>query len=360
MATTDITQTTYTDLSGKIVDYSVSPKATDGITEAEETYYDNSKFNQWFAYYKGIPEYKTAINAFATWVIGQGWDTDARTQVILEAIDGWGEDTFLSILWNMLVIKKVNGDAFAEIIRDDDGRLLNIKPLDPASVRIVANRKGRVIRYEQRTKTSKGADITKFKPFEILHLCNDRIADEIHGTSVTEGVEWVILTRNEAMADQRRILHRSTIRVMEVDEDDKTRLTNLKKDYAEAINKGELLLVPKGTGDIKDFSAPQTQHLEWIRYLENFFYQALGIPKVIMGGTSENTEASAKISTIVFEPIFVREIKELEADLWNQLGIRLQFNKQPSLMDNMQTDEMKNTGQIGFQANDVTAGSGKA
>ena len=71
------------------------------------------------------------MNALATWSLGRGFETDPDTQAILDGITGWGEDTFNSILWNMLVTKKVMGDAFAEIIRSDEtGEIINIKPLD--------------------------------------------------------------------------------------------------------------------------------------------------------------------------------------------------------------------------------------
>jgi hypothetical protein len=147
-----------------------------------------------------------------------------------------------------------------------------------------------------------------------------------------------------------------------IEEDNTTKLNAMKADYAAAINKGELLILPikAGEGQFADLTLPPAeQFLAWIRYLENFFYQALGIPRVILGGTAENTEASSKVAMIVFEPTFTREITELELDIWNQLGIKIKVNKQPSLMDNMYNDEQKNTGQTGFQPNDVTAGSGK-
>ena len=359
MPDTDITQTTYTDMASRVTDFSVDTRQTDSIHEQDETYWDNSKFSQWFGYYKEIPEFKTAIQTFATWVVGRGWESDSRTTSILNNVDGWGEDTFLSILWNMITMKKVSGDAFAEIIRNDDGTLINLKPLDPGNIRIVANKKGRVKRYEQRSKAGKKEVFRTFQPYDILHLCNDRVADEIHGTSIIEAIEWVILARNEAMNDFRRILHRSTIRILEVDEDDKTRLDNIKRDYAEAIKRGEVLLVPKGTGTIQDLSAPQTQHIEWIRYLENFFYQSLGVPKIILGGSENSTEASAKVGMVVFDPIYQKEIKELEADLYNQLGLRVTLLGQKSIMDNIQTQEQKNPNQIGFQPNDVQAGKGR-
>jgi hypothetical protein len=354
----DIRSTTTTALADVVTDYSVDYKSTDGVSISGETYYDNPNFSKWNGYYHLIPELKKPVDALATWTVGQGWTTDnSRTKVVLEHITGAGEDTFMSVLWNMVVGMLINGDAYAEIIRDKD-ILQNLKPLDPSSMRTVFNNQGKIIRYEQRSKAPNGKHKI-FQPDEIFHIMNDRTFDNTHGTSVCECVQWVLDALYEALTDKRRMLHYSTIRVMEIDEDDTSKLANLKRDFATAISRGDVLLVPKGTGNITDFTAPSSEHLEWIRFLENKIYQDLGVPRVIMGGTSENTEASAKVGVLVFDPIFIRRITELEADIWNQLGLRIKINKQPSLMDNAQTDEAKNTGQTGFQPNDVTYGSGK-
>jgi hypothetical protein len=48
---------------------------------------------------------------------------------------------------------------------------------------------------------------------------------------------------------------------------------------------------------------------------------------------------------VVFDPIYLREITDLQEDLWNQLPLRINFTGQKSMMDNVQTDESKNTGQ---------------
>lgn len=362
MTSTDLGSITKTDLTGTVTDYSVDRKATDGASITGETYWDSPDFTKWYGYYSTIPRLKSAINAFATWVLGQGYTTDSLSQIELEYITGWGEDTINSILWNMFVISKVNGDAFAEKIRDGDtNQLLNLKPLDPSSVRIVCNEQGKIIRYEQKSKTA-GGKTKKFKPDEIFHICNDRVADNIHGESIIEPCQWDIDAIREAEVDWRRISHRSTIRILYIEEDQPTKLTQMKTDYADAVNKGELLILPCKAGEAQfaDLTLPPVeQFLAWIRYREDAFYQSLGIPKVILGGTSENTEASAKVAMLVFEPTFTREQKELELDIWNQLGYKITINKQPSLMDNMYSDEQKNTGQTGFQPNDVTAGSGK-
>ena len=103
-----------------ITDYTVKQEVTDGVGDQKETTYDSPDFTKWYGIYKRIAKVKVPINAYSTWVVGKGWIADNRVTDILDKIRGWGEDSFLSILWNMLVIKKVNGDSFAEIIRNPE------------------------------------------------------------------------------------------------------------------------------------------------------------------------------------------------------------------------------------------------
>jgi len=355
MGDTDINSATTTAMNNAIKDFTIDGQQIDGANIGENTW-DNENFSEYLGYYKEIPELKTAINAFATWVLGKGWTTSKKNKAILESITGWGEDTFNSILWNLLVTKKFNGDAYAQVVRNNDGRIMNIKPLDPSNMRTVVNDKGIIVRYEQRNRAK---EIKKFKPEEILHLVNDRIADEIHGTGVIESVKWVIDARNESMNDWRRILHRSTIRIIEVDADNATKLTSLKNQYKDAIKNGEVLIVPKDNVSFPDSPLNYIDPQQWIKYLEDFFYQALGVPKVILGGSSEFTEASAKISYLTYEQVYTREVTDLEADLWNQLAIRIEFNKPVSLKNETLSSEEKNTGQVGFQQNDTNIDKGK-
>lgn len=355
----NISQTTRTDLENIRTDYSVDTKETDGVSEQTETTWTYQKWTKYLGYWKTIPEYKSAINAYANWVVGRGWNAPSKSQKrILEGITGWGEDNLQQILFNLIVVKKVNGDAFAEIIRNPDGNLRNLKPLSPGSMRVVVNRKGIIIRYEQISRVKEPDK--KFKPEQILHLVNDRIADEIHGTSITEAVEWVILARNEAMTDWRRISHRSTIRVMYIDADNITKLNDVKKEYATAIEKGELMLIPakKGEAEFGDLVVPPIDaFLSWIRYLENFFYQSLGVPKVILGGGGDG-EGDNKMSYLSFAQVYINEVEELKADLWNQAAIKITFPEPVSIKDNVQENEIKNTSQTGFQPNDAQAGVG--
>ena len=351
----DIRQTTTT--SGlNPTEFSVDAKQTDGVNSSGETYRYSTDFPKWYGYYSSIPELKKAIQTSATWVLGQGFNSDTRNQVILENIIGSGEDSFLSIMWNMLVIKKVNGDSFAEIIRNDKGTLINLKPLSPDRVKVVFSEKGVIIRYEY-LGTKDGNANKKFKPSEILHFMNDRVADNTHGDSVVEALQWLIDSRQEAMVDWRRISHRSTIRVLVVDEDNTSKLNTLKTQYKEAIKNGELLILPGKPGEkvFQDLQLPPVEaFLAWIRYLENAFYKAVGVPKTIAGDAEGIPESGGKMAMLTHEPLYIREVTELESDLWNQLSLRITFKRQPSLQDNTQEQEGKNNNQTqASQPNDT-------
>jgi hypothetical protein len=346
MTITDISRATVSDMTNKVDSYSVPTMQTDAATGAKETEWINTKWSQYFGYYKQIPELKKAIDALATWCVGKGYTTeDAETQVILEHITGWGEDTFNSIIWNLFVTKKVGGDAFAEIIRDEKtDALLNLKVLDPGKIKIIADEKGIIKRYEQMNMIGKeGKMVQKFDPKDILHLCNDRVADEIHGVSAVQACEWVIKARNEALTDWQTVLHRNVnpLKIIHVDTDDQTKIDELQTKYEKSINLKEVIFVPKGNVEVEIPQVSLQEPIGWIKYLENFFYQAVGVPKIIIGGSEEFTEASSKIAYLTFEQIYKREQQEFEKDLWNQCYIKLKLNQPASLNNEMLNSESK-------------------
>lgn len=325
-----------------IEDYSVSSQALD-TASSDETTWDFPNAQKNIGYYKSIPELKKAIDALADWTTGRGYSTDAGTKADLDHIQGNGKDTFQSVIWNLQVMKKVIGDAFAEIITKDN-ILLNLKPISAERMRAVYGKNGLLKRYEYKQLNG---DPVKFKPEEILHLVNDRVGDEIHGVSVVDACQWVIDARNEAMTDYRKVLHRNVIpvRIIEIDTEETTKRDKLMAEYKEAIQKGEVLVIPKGTVSFGEDTVTIENPIVWIQYLENFFYMAVGIPRVILGGTDTYTEASSKMATMNFDQVWESEQAELEQDLWNQLGIKISFERPASLIDTMQSSEAKNTGQ---------------
>lgn len=349
-------------------DFRVQSVVPDSPTNKDETIWDVKDFATHFGAYTNHAKIKKPIDAFATWIIGGGFESDTpEDKVTLEHVTGNGDDDFLDVMWNALVMKKVAGDSFTHVVRDPKdkqfGRIVNMIPLNPLRMRMVFNGKGRIKRYEYYGEPAKEGTPVIYEPYEILHMCNDRVADEMHGRSIIEAALWNLEAQEEAKRVLRKLVWRSgVVRVIEVDTSNPTELAQLKAQYKTAEEKGDVLLLPKDKARAVDWkpNIDVPNILAWITYLENEFYILIGVPKVILGGTAENTEASAKVATLNFDPMYKKEINELQSDLWNQIGIKVIFNPQASLMDNAQQTETKNQSQLGFQANDTTAGSGKA
>ena len=344
-----------------IQDEQIDSAVTDGAGEQKKTRWHNSHFSKWYGNYKNIAKVRIPINAYATWVIGKGWTASDTTTVELESIRGWGEDTFLSVMWNMLVIKKVNGDSYAEQVRDSDtGRIINIKPLDPVSIVHVVGPDGILIEYEQVSKTE--GQKNKVIPVEkMFHLCNDRVADNIHGTSVIEALIWNVEAQEEARRTHRKMVRRNgVVKIIELDTQDTTKRDAFKAEWKTAIENGDVLILPKGIAEAKDWHGTLDTNgvLAWLNYLDEEFFMMLGMPKVILGGSSE-TEGDKKMSYLSFEQVYLREINELKDDIFNQLGLRVEFGKPASLQNQLQDNELKNTSQVGLQPNDTTAGVGE-
>jgi hypothetical protein len=344
-----------------VPDWTPSAAIVDEAGEGKETYWTSPYWTRNLGYYLEVAPLKQSIDALAMWAIGKGFTTDTVNETRLGKVHGWGEDSFDSILMNMLIVKKINGDAFAEIIRKDNDNpkspLINLKPLNPMRMRIVVNSKGLITRYDEMDSKRKNAK-RSFKPEQIFHITESRVANQIHGTSIIDSVKWAVDSWNEAMNDWRRISHRSTIRVMYIDADDTARLNQIKSEYKDAVKNGELMIIPakKGEAEFQDISLPPSQpFLEWIRYLEGYFQKAVGVPDVILGGSAQYTEASAKIGYLTFEQPYMTEQRLLEQDIWNQLHIELEFIRPIGLKDDIQQSEAANTGQVGIQPTETEA-----
>lgn len=335
----EVASTSYGDFTNTGTDYSVPPVSTDGPT-GKKTEYTNTRWEQQLGYYKTIPELKTDIDAFVTWTIGKGFKADEITTLHLMTIRGNGRETFNRILENMSKVAKIGGDSYAEIIRDNDGRLINLKPLDPGTITIIANEKGVITGYRQTAKTGKEHS---FKPEEIFHLCRNRTADEIHGESLIDAVEWIILARNEAMADYKQVMHRYVKPriVFKLDTDNPTKIDEFKAKADAANDKGENLFIPMGAVEFELLSVPAASSmnpLAWIRELNNYFHQVTGVPQIITGGSGEMTEATAKILYLSFEQTVEQEQLYTEEQVLSQLNFKIDLEFPASIRNEMISD----------------------
>lgn len=325
-----------------ITDYSVDAQETDGPGATKETEYQNAKASQYLGYYKSIPELKMCIDAKATWTIGKGFESEPVTEMALSVIKGFGKDTFNSILENMIKEYHIYGDAFAEIIRQGE-QLVNLKPLNPAKMKIIANDKGVIKRYEQVTGSG---DVKRFNVEDILHFCRGRIADEIHGISIIESVEEIVLMRNEAMADYKKLLHRNIypVRIWHLDTDIQSKINTFKAKVAASKGEGEDIFIPKDAVTTELATVPAGSTLDpkaWIQVLNNYFFQAVGVPQIIIGGSQELTQTAAQIAYLAFEQTIEEEQLYIEEQILSQLNLEIQLSFPASLQNNLLSDDRK-------------------
>ena len=356
MPDVDIGSAVATDLTNSMVSYSVGSQDTDGVPANGELVYQMKDWSKNLGYYKSIPELQTAVDAKALWTMGAGFEADDATVLLLDTIKGHGKDSFNSILSNMIRVYTVAGDSFAEVIRDDGGYLVNLKPLDPSSIAIVYSSKGRIIRYEQ---TAKAKPNKVFQPDEILHLSRKRIADEVHGISVIPSVEMIINMRNEAMTDWKRVLHRniSPLIIWHLDTDDTTKIAAFKTKTDAATALGENMYIPKGTVEPEVISTAQNavlNPLAWINQLNDYFFQAVMVPQIIIGQGKEFTDASGKIVYLAYEQSVKAEQLYLEEQILNQLNLEVKFNFPASLQNELISSNDKSPVSGAAEPNDTT------
>ena len=334
------------DQQGTETNYSVAPMTTDAAQDSKETTYLNTEWAQQLGYYKQIPELQSAIDAKATWTIGKGFKSNEITEIALSAIRGWGNDTFNTILENCVRVYHIGGDSFTEIIRDNKGQLINLKPLSPQNMQVVANKQGIIIRYEQLDRNRPKSQPKTFTPDQILHLSRNRVADEIHGSGVVNAVENIILMRNEAMTDYKKLMHRNIypVRIFHLDTDDATEIAAFKAKQDQASTQGENIYIPKGAVET-ELSAVATNAtlnpLPWIQQLNQYFFQATGVPQIIVGGAQEITEASAKIAYLAFEQTVEEEQLYIEEQILAQLNLEIELEFPNSLQNELLSDTGK-------------------
>jgi len=333
-----------TDYSNQGTEFEVDSKTTDSAEISESSY--SPDFNKWHGYYREIPELRAVINKLASWTFGRAINAKGSNKKKLERIKGFGKDNARNVLKNCWRTALICGDSFAHIIRDKQGRILNLKPLDPEKIKIVANAEGIIIRYEQEGTPK------KYDPEDIYHLSYERIADEIHGIPFPEALEKLILARNEILSDLRELYHRTVFptNIFEAETDDQTKLNSIEATLNEAYKKHENVVVPEGVfKEIKRVSQPQyagddAGALNFLKFLVRVFITAVGMPEVVMGWGEETTESSSKIILISYE----QEIWDMklynEDQAKDQLGITFTIEPAPSLMDELVADQKKDKG----------------
>jgi len=325
-----------------------SPSATtDGASISGETTWSNENWSKYWGWFNTNPELKSAIIMKAIWDTGKGFTCDSRTEGILKRMIGWGKDTFSDILLNLNIVRYIGGDAYAEIIRNENGTLLNLKPLDPSTMRHIVSPKGELIRFEQISKS--GGEPKKFKPEEIFYLSCDRIADQIHGISKIAVLEGTLKAEEESFADMTKLMHLQAkpFILWKLKTDDTAKISNFVTKIQNARKYGEDMFIPDDddavTHEVIQLNPSQIV-IEWRNNITNKFYRSLGLP-LILFGQAGSTESGGKIEYLAHEQVFEQDQRFLEQQIANQLQLEINLIPPTSLMENLQTDQRKDAGQ---------------
>lgn len=362
MPETRIDSTVASDLTNAVTDFRVPTEQTVSHGETGDTRIHNDEWPQNLGYYKNIPEVTSVIDAKATWTIGKGFIADEFTTMLLDSIKGFGKDTFNSIMENNVRTMEIGGGSYNHIIRNEEDNLINLKPLDPEVMTTVADSDGIIKHFEQRSKV-KGKKPKIFQPEEIFYLPRNRLADEMIGQSSVKILAEIILMKNEAMTDWKRVLHRNIdpLWIFHLDTDDTTEIASFKTKVDNARGKGENMYIPK------DIVVPEMvgvapnanlNPLSWLEYLDNRFYEAARVPKIIVGGAGGLTEAAVKIAYLAFQQNIEEEQLFLEEQILSQLNLVVEFEFPVSLENELLSDEQKD-GPENIDPSETTAGESK-
>jgi len=346
----------------------IDQKTTDGISDAKETEWTSTFWTKYWGYYNEHPELKSALNLKAIWNIGKGYTTDNATKATLSKIKGQGNESFDDVLYNMELIRRINGDSFAEIIRSASGALLNIKPLDPGSIRIIFDGKGIIKRYEQfnklgSSKTNKQT-VHIFKTTEIFHLSNNRLADQIHGISDIESLDKTILAEIESFSDITKVMHRQAkpFIIFKYKTDDLVKVEATAKKIDALREVGNDLHIPDDDNilsyEVVEVNVSQII-MEWRNDIRNKFYRSIGLPQIMPGAGGQGTESDSKVIYFAFERLVERDQRYIENQVKMQLHLDIDLIPPASMSQDLRTDSKKDAGINVAQPNDTEAGVGQ-
>ena len=367
MGNLDTTKTQQSDFTNQVKEYEVTPLNVNEAKDLEETVWTNDRASIQWGWFNSNPDLKSALVMKAIWDVGKGYTADVHTTNILNLISGNGKQTFRDILFSMEIMKRIYGDAFAEIIThngkklSEGGIIINVKLLNPANIKVIFNKKGIIKRYEQFSTTAKDV-VTKWDKEEILHFTNMSMCSQIHGISEIDVLEPTLKADEESFADVRKVMHNQAIPMIlwKLKTDDTTKIA----DFVTKVNRarslgGENLFIPDDdnlvTHELVEINL-SAAIFEWRNDIRNKFYRNIGLPQIIPGAGGNSTESESKVIYTAYGNIVENDQKYVEEQIWTQLHIRIDLIPPESLIPQLQSDTRKDTGQMGVTAGEMSPG----
>ena len=291
-------------------------------------------WKKWHGIYRKIPEARSTIDLWAKWIVGKEIKFKSKYQKeICDRIRGNGNQTFRTILINHKRVSKICGDSFLEKIRDKAGRLINLKMLNPGTIKVNANNYGIIKSYEQisSNKTDNKQIFHTWTPEEIFHISNDNIADEIHGIPELEKTYDIMKWKSQCMNITSVVFFRYIQPILDIyaKTDDPAELATLAALYDKSIKNFENRIIPAGAIDkIERVSVPQYSTLDplpWLKFLRSYYTEASNCPDLIRGKSEEVSLAAGKLNYVGWKEKIIIEQTEYAEQIKASLGIEVKF-----------------------------------
>jgi len=362
MGNLDIKGTKLGDNTNQVTAYEVAALNVDTAQDLEETAWMNNRASIQWGWFNSNPDLKSALVMKAIWNVGKGYECDAATKVELEHIKGNGKQTFRDILFSLEVMRRIYGDSYAEIIRDEKTqKLINLKLLNPADIKVIFGKDGMIKMYEQINQENK-SKAAEWKPEEILHFQNLSMCAQTHGISEIDVLEPTLKADEESFADVRKVMHSQAVPLVlwKLKTDDVTTINDFvgKINRARALG-GENVFIPDDENlvshDIIQVNLSQAI-FEWRNDIRNKFYRNIGLPQIIPGAGGSSTESESKVIYTAYGNIVENDQKYIEEKIWNQLYKKIDLIPPESLIPQLQADTKKDVGQLGVTPGEMSPG----
>ena len=318
--------------------------------DSSDTEFNNyiPDWTKWHGIYRSIPEARSTIDTFADWVIGKKLIMDEKTQKIVDRIKGSGKDSIRTILKNVLRTSFICGDSHADIAKDKANRLINLKSLNPGTIRTEANKMGIINKYSQVSNPPNPVVLDTWKPDEMFHIMNNRIADEIHGIPELEKTYKIMKWKHQSMGDIATVFHRYVQPVLEIyaKTDDPTELADIQAIYDKATKNMENRIIPAGSIEkVERVSIPQYSTLDplpWQKFLRSYHTESSNVPDIIRGKSDEVSLAAGKLNVLAYKEKVIMKQIEYSEQIKLQLGLDIKFEKPPEIDIEMQMNPFGN------------------
>ena len=343
MAGRDYQNTATTDPDAKLEVQVTNAKDVD--RPSDQSPWQSNTWTTHNAYYEEHISAKAVINKVGDWTVGKGVNAEKKTtQGILNRIIGSGKDTFEEVIKNQVRVRHIDGDSYAEICGGKGSALKNLKPLNPAAIKVYHNEFGMLSHYGYKWVDK---EEQRFELDEIFHLSLNRNADATHGTGDIASLITFLDKIKQLDEDMAVFFHLYVVPMIlwEIKSSKPADIAKFKSDHKIAKNSGTDIIIPdKAVGwEMIETGKSGIDPLQWRQTWVEEVTKGGGVPALIMAIAAGTTEASSKMVYIAWQQVIEDEQNYIEKQIKLQLGLEVTFEFPATIQENLGEDEKKDT-----------------